>query len=150
VPSRVVAGCCAGVLVLTGAGCAPRSPDDESWSDSALQALDDMHSELATMRLVLEQARDDRVTDAYAQVLSVDSEEAAGKVDQGFGSIQPPDTQDAEFRVVTTQLGASADLLTDVRIAVVREEASSYAGLERKLTRQLHRLDAASRKVTAP
>lgn len=127
--------------------CAPPTPDHESWSDSALQALDDAHSEVATVRLLLRQSREDLVTRSYEKVVVLDSEEAAGLVAESFGAKQPPPGDDQEYAAVTTALSDAADLLTDVRIAVERDEVASYPGLARKVVQALSDLEAAEEEV---
>lgn len=148
--ATLVASVIALVLGTTVAGCAPRTPDDESWTDQALQALDDVGSEVATMELALRLEQRDRTWDDYTQTVALDSEEAAGKVTSGFSSAQPPPRDDTEYRKVTTALSDAADLLAEVRIAVVREDRGAYPGLLRDLAEAARDLDGAAREVATP
>lgn len=138
------------VLLLALTGCAPRTPDAESWTDQALQALDDVGSEVATAGLVLRQERSGRATDELTQTVVLDSEEAAGTTADGFASAQPPPGQDEEYARVTTALSDAADLLSEVRIAVVREDTGRYADLVERLDKAGRDLDAAARAVQRP
>lgn len=137
------------LLTSVLAGCAPRTPDDESWTDQALQALDDVGSEVATMELSLRLDQRDRTWGEYTKTVAVGSEEAAGLVTEGFSSAQPPPADDGEYRRVTTALSAAADVLADVRIAVVRGDRAAYPGLLRDLAKAGQDLAAAGRQVAA-
>jgi len=140
-----------GVVVLMTAltACAPQTPDHESWTDSALQALEDSASEVATAELLLRQAEDDRVTRAFEKVVALDADEAAGTIAESFGAKQPPRQDDEEYRTVTTALSDAADLLADVRIAVERGDTSEYADLLEQLEKVADDLDRTRREVGA-
>lgn len=145
-----VLGALALVLLLAVAGCAPRTPDAESWTDQALQALDDVGSEVATATLVLRQERGGRATAELTQTVVLESEEAAGTTADGFASAQPPPGQDEEYARVTTALSDAVDLLSEVRIAVVREDTDRYAALVERLVKAGRDLDATARAVQRP
>jgi len=136
------------VLVLVTA-CSPQTPDHESWTDSALQAIDDSHSEVATAGMLLRLARDDRVTRAYEKGLVLDAEEAAGTIAESFGAKQPPRQDEENYRLVTTALSDAADLLADVRIAVERGETSEYPDLLGGLQKMADDLDSARHQLVA-
>jgi hypothetical protein len=125
-----------GVLVVAGAvlACAPQSPDHSSWTDQAHTALEDAGSEVATVSLLLRLEEDDKVPQKYQQVVTQDSEAAVGKTMERFGGEQPPPQDDDEYHRVTGLLSDAADLLSEVRIAVVRVETERYPGLLRQLT----------------
>ena len=146
---RLVTLLTVGLLALPTAACAPTTPDAESWSDQALQALDDVGGEVATARLVLRQLQDDRATGEYAQTVALDSEEAAGTTSDGLAAVQPPRSLDTTYDHVTTALSDAADLLSDVRIAVVREDEGRYAGLVADLARARRDLETAADEVRA-
>jgi hypothetical protein len=136
-------------LVALLTACSPQTPDHESWTDSALQALEDSASEVATAELLLRQVRDDRVTRSYEKVVALDADEAAGTIAESFGAKQPPPEDDAEYRRVTTALSDAADLLADVRIAVERSDTSEYADLLEQLGKVADDLDSTRREVGA-
>jgi hypothetical protein len=122
-------------VVFLGTACAPKSPDHAEWTDEAHRALAAAQSEVETVRLMLRQQRDGKAWQNYQQVIALDSEEAAGRTAESFSSIQPPPGDDRQYRRVTTLLSDASDLVTDVRIAVVREDTASYSGLIRDLRR---------------
>lgn len=119
-------------LALVGlAGCAPQTPDNDTWTGQAEQALTDTMAQVATAGLVLDLQRDDKVPHPYQQVVAQDAEEAAGLTMESFGSVQPPPGRDDAYRDVTSVLSDASDLLAQVRIAVVREDVDRYAALRR-------------------
>jgi ABC-type enterochelin transport system substrate-binding protein len=130
------------------AGCAPQSPDHSSWTDQAVQSLKDVTSEVATVTLLLRLERDRKVPGKYQQVVAQDSESAVGETMSKFGGEQPEPRDDAEYKRVTTLISDASDLLSEVRIAIVRRDEDAYPGLLRqleglqeKLTRAQDRLE---------
>jgi hypothetical protein len=133
-------------LVLAAAltACAPQSPDHSSWTDQAHLALQDTSGQLATATLLLRLARDDKTLGKYEQVVAQDSEKAAGATMSRFGGEQPEPEDDAEYTRVTGLLSAASDLLSQVRIAVVRRDTVTYPQLLERLDRLRDRLDEAA------
>ncbi len=130
------------VLAAAVAGCAPRAPDDSSWVDQAHLALEDTSSQVATVSLLLRLATEDKVLGKYQQVVAQDSETAVGATLQHFGGEQPPPQDDATYAEVTGVLTDASDLLSQVRIAVVRRATSDYPAL-------LTELESVGRDLTA-
>jgi hypothetical protein len=136
----------AAALVLV-TGCAPQAPDHSSWTDQAHQALQDVSSEVATVTLLLRLEEERKVPGKYQQVVAQDSESAVGATMEKFGGEQPEPRDDAVYRRVTSLMSDASDLLSEVRIAVVRRDESAYPdllrqleGLQQDLTRAQDRL----------
>jgi hypothetical protein len=111
----------AAVVVMVAAaltGCAPGTPDEDSWRDDAVRVTGDVGSAVATVDLALRHR--DRLFQSYLQTVLVDAEEAAGKAATRLDGVQPPDSEVARNEQVSTSLDKATSLLTDVRIAVVR------------------------------
>ena len=140
------------LLMLLGStvACSPDSPDHEGWTDLTLQALEDVANEVATVELALRLREQDRASAEYTQVVALDAEEAAGQVTESFTAVQPPAGDDRSYREVSTVLSDATDLLSEARIAVVREDVAAYPGLRRDLGTAGDDLTAAIRKVRAP
>ncbi len=129
------------VLLILGTACAPSSPDQAAWTDQARRALASAQSEVQTLRLTLRQQGAGKTWQNYQQVVALDSEEAAGRTAESFSSLQPPIGDDDAYRRVTSLLSDASDLVTDVRIAVVRDDTGSYPGLIEDLGRMSAELD---------
>jgi hypothetical protein len=132
------------LLLVVVAGCAPRTPGEDSWREDALRALSDVRSSLQTSRLALGQSADDRLFDTYLQTVVVDAEETAGAASQKFAGFQPPRAERERYDAVTGQLEAAASLLSEVRIAVVAGNEGQFADLSSQLrdaAESLERLD---------
>lgn len=147
--ATVVRSVLVALVLVTLVGCAPQTPDHESWTDSALQALDDSGGEVATARLVLTQSRRGLVTRSYEKVVTFEAEEAAGRISDSFSAKQPPTEDDADYRAVTTALSDAADLLADVRIAVERADVEAYPDLLEQLARTEQDLTRTGRELAA-
>jgi hypothetical protein len=132
---RVLSGVVAAVLVLALVGCAPGTPDEDSWRDDATRAVGDVVTAVQTARLVLTQSQEGRVHHAYLQNLLVDAERNAGMAAETLSSVQPPDVERRRASDVTDRLDQATGLLTDARIAVVAHDAGEYAHLIGQLER---------------
>jgi hypothetical protein len=137
--------CAAGLALLTA--CAPQAPDDSSWRDQAHQSLEDVGSNVSTMSMVLRLAQKGRMFGKYQQVVALNSETNAGRTTDHFSGEQPPPQEDSTYHDVTTVLSDAGDLLSDVRIALVRRDSSQYAGLARELAGMTARLSKAESAV---
>jgi hypothetical protein len=73
----------------------------------------------------------------------LDAERNAGTTTARFTAVQPEPADDDAYRHVSTVLSDAGDLLAEVRIAVVRRDERSYAGLTHRLSSTLHDLDRA-------
>lgn len=130
---RAVAAVLVCVGMASATGCAPQSPDHSSWTDQAHQSLGDVASEVATVTLLLQLEQQRKVPGKYQQVVAQDSESAVGATMDAFGGEQPEPGDDAEYERVTSLMSDASDLLSQVRIAVVRRDESSYPDLLRRL-----------------
>jgi len=147
-----VAGCVAAILTLgvvyvRSWGDAPQSPSHDSWVDQAHTSLDEVSSDVATVQLLLRLVEDGDVMSRYQRVVVLDSETAAGKVADHLSGEQPSQADGTTYADVTGVLSDAGDLLSSVRIAVVRQDTSQYRGLERALTRMQDRLSKAEGEV---
>jgi hypothetical protein len=132
----------AGLALSLGAvsACAPQSPDRSSWADQAHQSLEDVSSEVATVSLLLRLGSEDKVPGKYQQVVAQDSESAVGQTMATFGGEQPPPSEDATYRKVTSLMSDASDLLAEVRIAIVRRDTGAYPKLRQDLVEMQDRL----------
>lgn len=122
-----------GVAYVVSPGGAPQSPNHESWLDQAHTSLDEVSSNIATAQLLLRLVEHDKLLHTYQQVVALDTENSAGKVASHLSGEQPEPADQAAYGRVTTVLSDASDLLSNVRIALVRGDASQYAGLDRAL-----------------
>jgi hypothetical protein len=120
-------------LALGLSACAPRSPDHSSWTDQAHQSLEDVGSEVATVTLLLRLERERKVPGKYQQVVALDSETAVGETMARFGGEQPEPVDDDTYKRVTSLMSDASDLLSEVRIAVVRRDEDAYPDLLSRL-----------------
>lgn len=93
------------------------------------------------MSLLLRLEREGKVPGKYQQVVAQDSEAAVGATMARFGGEQPVPRDDPTYRRVTRLMSDASDLLSEVRIAIVRRDADQYPGL-------LDELDAIDRELT--
>ena len=138
---------CIGVTLA--AGCAPQSPDHSSWTDQARQSLKDVSSQVATVTLLLQLERERKVPGKYQQVVAQDSESAVGAAQQKIGGEQPEPRDDPEYKRITSLISDASDLLSQVRIAVVRRDEGTYPDLLRQLEGLQENLTTAEAPVTA-
>ncbi|CAI9404671.1 hypothetical protein [Nocardioides sp. T2.26MG-1] len=129
------------LVVLLASACAPQAPDHSSWTDQARQALEDTASEVATVGLLLRLEQEGKVPGKYQQVVAQDSESAVGAIMAKLGGEQPVPGDDATYQRVTSLMSDASDLLSEVRIAVVRRDTDRYPRL-------LDALDRLGRKIT--
>ena len=120
-----------GAGLLTG--CAPQAPDHSSWTDQAHVALQDVSSEVATVTLLLRLEQQRKVPGKYQQVVAQDSESAVGATMAKFGGEQPEPRDDDVYKRVTSLMSDASDLLSQVRIAIVRRDEAAYPDLLRQL-----------------
>ena len=101
------------------------------------------------MTLLLRLVREDRMFGKYQQIVALDSETNAGRTADHFSAEQPEPGDDATYARVTTLLSDATDLISEVRIALVRRDETAYPGLARKLDAMTERLDKAEAQVSA-
>ena len=135
------------LLLATVIGCAPQSPDHSSWTDQAHQALEDVASEVSTVTLLLRLEGDGKVPGKYQQVVAQDSESAVGATMEKFGGEQPEPRDDDEYRHVTSVMSDASDLLSDVRIAIVRRDTAEYPDLLEQLAKSRRDLADAEERL---
>jgi len=121
------------VLLALTAGCAPGTPDGDSWRIDAQRAVSDASSAVQTAELALRQNRRGRVFDHYLQTVLVESEKAVGKAGDSIGSRQPPREERERYATVTGQIDEAAGLVSTARIAVVDRESDRYDALADRL-----------------
>lgn len=137
------------VVLLLATACAPQAPDHSSWIDQAHKALEDAGSEVATVALVLRLAERDDVPHKYQQVVAQESERNAGMTMDALGGEQPPAHDDATYTRVTGLLSDASDLVSQARIAIVREDTGEYPKLLRQLDHLQKQLTKAEHQVRA-
>jgi hypothetical protein len=124
-------------------------PDHSSWRDQAHLSIEDVASNVSTMSLVLRLVREDRLFGKYQQVVALNSETNAGRTADHFSAEQPEPDDDATYHRVTTLRSDATDLLSDVRIALVRRDSPEYPRLARELSQMTDRLARAETQVSA-
>jgi len=121
------------VGLQTVVGCAPGTPDGDSWRIDAQRAVSDASSAVQSAELALNQSSEDRVFDRYLQTVVLDSEKALGAAGDHIAARQPPRSERERYDAVTGQIDAAADLVSAARIAVVDGETYRYDGLAKSL-----------------
>jgi hypothetical protein len=138
------------VLVVMGlTSCAPQAPDHSSWRDQAHLSIEDVASNVSTMSLLLRLVCEDRMFGKYQQIVALDSEINAGRTADHFSADQPEPEDDRTYKRVTTLLSDATDLLSEVRISLVRRDVQEYAHLAEELSKKSDRLSKAESEVTA-
>jgi hypothetical protein len=144
---RAVPAIVCAVIAGTCVGCAPQSPDHSSWRDQGYQALSEVSSNVATASLLLEQLQRDRVFGKYAQIVSLNAETNAGQVTSKFSAEQPVPSDSPAYEHITTVLSDAGEVLSQVRIAVVRRDSAAYPRLLRQLTKATRQLNRAEQGI---
>jgi hypothetical protein len=121
------------LVVATTSGCAPGTPDGDSWRIDAQRAVSDASSEVQTAELALRQHGQGRLFDNYLQTVLVEAEKGVGKASDAIGSRQPPQEERDRYDTVTGQIDDAASLVSTARIAVVDHETSRYDALADRL-----------------
>jgi hypothetical protein len=115
---RVVGPLASAVVAALLTGCAPGTPDADSWRDDAIRVTGTVASAVSTVELAIRHQHG--LFPTYLQTVAVDAEQNAGKASQRLEGLQPPDSELTANDKVTSALDGATSLLTDVRIAVVR------------------------------
>jgi hypothetical protein len=121
------------VVAVASMGCAPGTPDGDSWRIDAQRAVSDASSAVLTAELALRQHEHGRVFDRYLQTVLVDAEEGVSKAGDAIGSKQPPRRERERYDAVTGQIDEAAGLVSTARIAVVDRETDRYVALADRL-----------------
>ena len=149
--SRTVAAVAGlGLALVATVACAPQSPDRSSWTDQAHKSVGDVSSEVATVSLLLRLEHEDKVPGKYQQVVAQDSEAAVGQTMSKFGGEQPPEGEDDTYDQVTSVMSDASDLLSQVRIAIVRRDTGEYPALRADLAKMQDRLTKQEDELEGP
>ncbi len=142
----------AGVVLLAGlaGGCAPGTPDEDSWRGDATRAVGDVASAARSAQLGLSLARHDRLPHTYVQTVMVDAERTAGMSAQTLSAEQPPDVERPRASDVNDRLEQVVGVITEARIAVVSGDSQEYAGLQARLSRMSDDLDGLEKTLSHP
>ena len=130
---RWLAASTVAVILAATAGCAPGTPDDDSWRIDAQRAVSDASSAVQTAELALRQHGLGRVFDRYLQTVMVDAEEGVGKATEAIGAKQPPRAERERYDTVMGQLDQAGGVVSTARIAVVDRETDRYDALADRL-----------------
>ncbi|GAB3261196.1 hypothetical protein [Nocardioides dilutus] len=120
-------------LATMVSGCAPGTPDGDSWRIDAQRAVSDAASAVHTAELALRLHDEGRVYGRYLQTVLVDAEEAVGIAGDAIARKQPPQTERERYGVVTGQIDEATSLVATTRIAVVDRESERYDALADRL-----------------
>ena len=121
------------VVAAATVGCAPGTPDGDSWRIDAQRAVSDASSEVHAVELALRLNGRDRVFDRYLQTVCVEAEKGVGTAGDAIGSRQPPRRERERYDAVTGQIDEAAGLVSTARIAVVDRETDRYVALADRL-----------------
>ena len=103
------------VLAATSGCSLVGQPDVAAWDEQAHQAVTDATSEVATARLAVQTARDERVWSSYTLVLVADAEKAMGTVQDDTSRLQVPPGRDRDAKDLATLLDDAAAAVQDAR-----------------------------------
>lgn len=116
-------------------GCAPGTPDGDSWRIDAQRSVGDASSAVQTAELALRQHVKGRVFDRYLQTVLVEGEQGVGKAGDAISTRQPPRAERVRYQTVTGQIDEAASLVSTARIAVVDRETERYEALADRLAK---------------
>lgn len=103
------------VLAATSGCSLVAQPDVAAWDERARQAVTDATSEVATARLAVETAREERAWSTYTLVLVADAEEAMGTVQDDVSRTQVPDGRDDAAKDLEALLDEAAGAVREAR-----------------------------------
>jgi hypothetical protein len=136
--------CLATGSALVLCGCIAPALDQGAFEQNAKSALESTISETSTAQMAVDALRSGKVTNAYADTVVTDSENAMGGIETSFGVVDPPTpAQDGLRDQVLTLLGDADDALAHARIAIRRSDGSSLADARRELETASARLESA-------
>ena len=128
------------MLLLALVGCAPGTPDEDSWRSDATRAVGDVASAVQTAQLALAESQSGHLPHAYLQSVLVDAERTSGMAAQTLSSVQPPVGERQRSSDVLDTLDEATGLVTDARIAVVAGDSEQYTDLVTDLRRTAEEL----------
>jgi hypothetical protein len=126
--------------LTAGCGLVPSRPDPQAFTTSARQGLGDAASEVATVKLALQEQQKDHLVGKYTVTTVTNSEEALGKAQDSVLTKQPPSSKQQAFDRISDLLGDAGDLVTEARIALVADQEQQYPAL-------VDRLEAMTKKL---
>ena len=103
--------------------CYPGTPGDERWQTLGARAFGEVASSLTTVELVLSNVERDNFLGGYATVTVGAAEDTAGGTAQSFLALQPPKAEQARAATISQLFGDATDLLQEVRIKLMNQEA---------------------------
>jgi hypothetical protein len=119
-------------LVLCG--CIAPALDQGAFEQNAKSALESAVSETSTAQIAVDALRSGKATNAYADTVVTDSENAMGGIETSFGVVDPPTpAQDGLRDQVLTLLGDAGDALAHARLAIRRSDVSALADARKEL-----------------
>jgi hypothetical protein len=115
-------------------GCIAPALDQGAFEQNAKSALESAASETSTAQIAVDVLLSGSATNAYADTVVTDSENAMGGIETSFGVVDPPTpTQDDLRDQVLTLLGDAEDALAHARIAVRRGDVPSLREARQEL-----------------
>lgn len=132
--ARAVVGAACAVTV---SGCVAPAFDAGAFQHNALAALESAVSTARVAAMALDARAAERLPLAYADTVVTEAEEAIGPIESSFGIVDPPERGLDDLRSeVVGELGDTADLLAEARIAVRRQDTPAMEQVAKDL-RQL-------------
>jgi hypothetical protein len=111
------------IAALWLSGCATPAFTQGAYEQNAKSALESASSETASAAMALKARISDQATNAYADTVVTESEQAMGGIESSFGGVDPPTpAQDSLRDSVEEVLGNAEDALAAARIALRRDD----------------------------
>lgn len=126
-------------IALTACGVVSQ-PDQASWRESAVLAVEDTSAALATTRTVVVEQQKGNLPRRYAITVLAGKEEGLAKAESGLASLQPPDAERRRSTQLLTLIGDAIDVQRQVRTLLVARDAVP-AALVKELDSLITRLD---------
>jgi hypothetical protein len=127
---------------LIVAGCAEPSDSYSDYRSKVQQTAVAMISAVATAQLTAGQLLAGRSTGAFADAVVTDAEKDAGSIQTALDSRQPPDGRSIALKNQVDQaLQSAATGLTDLRIAVRRDDADGIRQARAELAKARKQLE---------
>ena len=121
-------------MTLIFGGCIATAFDRGAFEQNAKSALESAVSETSTAQIAVDVLLSGNATNAYADTVVTDSENAMGGIETSFGVVDPPaPTQDELRDQVLALLGDADDALAHARIAIRRGDVTSLREARKEL-----------------
>ena len=118
--------------------------DSGAFKANAIAALGSAVSEARTGALVLQSRLDGNATNAYADTVITESESAIGPIEDSFGNVDPPSSEEDRLRTEVMQmLGDTADAFATARLSVRRDDEAQMRATATELTDLADEMDHA-------